>query len=341
MKVRQAVVMVGGMGTRLRPLTENKPKPMLSVADKPCIWYLMRSLARAGIEEVILACGYKPGMMEALGDGSDLGIRIIYSYEDEPLGTAGAMKNVESRLDDVFVAANGDVFADIDVRKEIEAHFEHDDAVITIALTAVENPCEFGIARVDDEGRILEFKEKPKPEEVFSNLINAGVYIVDKSVLEKVPAGKFFDFSKDLVRILMEEDRRIQSYRLSGVWMDVGRPHDLLEANLEVAEREYRLKRFDSAVECCSKEQFYLGPGASIENSSTDKAVILKGSKVRDSNLNRVLILNDCTVEGAKIVNSILGDGCTVKKGAVITNAVLADNTVVEEGQRIDGDRIV
>ena len=120
MKVRQAVVMVGGMGTRLRPLTENRPKPMLPVADRPCIWYLMRSLARAGIEEVILACGYKPGMMEALGDGSDLGIKIFYSYEDEPLGTAGAIKNVEGRLDDVFVAANGDVFADIDVREEID-----------------------------------------------------------------------------------------------------------------------------------------------------------------------------------------------------------------------------
>jgi len=340
MKVRQAVVMVGGMGTRLRPLTENKPKPMLSVADKPCIWYLMRSLARAGIEEVILACGYKPGMMESLGDGSDLGIRVVYSYEDEPLGTAGAIKNVESRLDEVFVAANGDVFADIDVKKEVETHFAN-DATVTIALTPVENPCEFGIARVDDTGRILEFKEKPKPEEVFSNLINAGVYVVNRSVLEKVPAGKFYDFSKDLVKVLMEEGKRIQSYSLTGTWMDVGRPHDLLEANLAVAEREYRLKRFDSAVECCSRDQFYLGPGASIENSSTVKTVISKGSAVRDSNLNRVLILENCKVDGARIENSILGDGCVVRKGAEITNAVLADNTVVEEGQRIEGDRIV
>ena len=340
MKVRQAIVMVGGMGTRLRPLTENKPKPMLSVADKPCIWYLMRSLARAGIEEVILACGYKPGMMESLGDGSDLGIRIVYSYEDEPLGTAGAIKNVESKLDDVFVAANGDIFADIDVREEIEEHLST-DATVTIALTPVENPCEFGIARVDDEGRILEFKEKPKPEEVFSNLINAGIYVVNKSVLDRVPAGKAYDFSKELVGVLMQEGKRIQSYRLNGTWMDVGRPHDLLEANLTVAEREYRLQRFDSAVECCTRDQFYLGPGASIANSSTTKTVISKGSKVVDSNLSRVLVLNDCDIRGAKIVNSILGDGCVVKKGAEISNAVLADGTVVEEGQRIEGDRKV
>ncbi len=340
MKVRQAIVMVGGMGTRLRPLTENKPKPMLSVADKPCIWYLMRSLARAGIEEVILACGYKPGMMESLGDGSDLGIRIVYSYEDEPLGTAGAIKNVESRLDDVFVAANGDIFADIDVREEIEEHLSK-DATVTIALTPVENPCEFGIARIDDDGRILEFKEKPKPEEVFSNLINAGIYVVNKSVLDRVPAGKAYDFSKDLVNVLMDEGKRIQSYILNGTWMDVGRPHDLLEANLTVAEREYRLQRFDSAVECCTKDQFYLGPGASIGNSTTVKTVISKGSKVLDSNLNRVLILNDCDIRGARIVNSILGDRCVVNKGAEISNAVLADGTVVKEGERIEGDRKV
>jgi len=340
MKVRQAVVMVGGMGTRLRPLTENKPKPMLSVADKPCIWYLMRSLARSGIEEVILACGYKPGMMEALGDGSDLGIKIIYSYEDEPLGTAGAIKNVEGRLDDTFVAANGDVFADIDVSKEIDIHFSK-GATVTLALTPVENPCEFGIARLDDDGRILEFKEKPKPEEVFSNLINAGVYIVEKSVLSKVPKGEFYDFSKDLIPVLMSEGRRIQSYTLNGTWMDVGRPHDLLEANLAVAEREYGLKCWDTAVECCVKGGFYVGPEASIENSTAVKTIVSKGSKVKDSNLDRVLLLDGCKVDGAKIKDSILGDGCIVRKGAEICNAVLANGTVVNEGEKIQGDRIV
>ena len=122
--VRQAVLMVGGKGTRLLPLTENKPKPMLSVCDRPCIWYLIRSMARAGIEEVILGCGYKPGMMEALGDGRDLGVNIVYSYENEPRGTAGAMKIVQDRMDGTFVAANGDVFADLDVAGEIARHIE-------------------------------------------------------------------------------------------------------------------------------------------------------------------------------------------------------------------------
>jgi len=338
MKVRQAVVMVGGMGTRLRPLTENKPKPMLSVADKPCIWYLLCSLARAGVEEVILACGYKPGMMESLGDGSDIGIKIIYEYEDEPLGTAGAIKNVESKLDDVFIAANGDIFADIDVAKEVDEHISS-GASITIALTPVENPCEFGIARVDDTGRILEFKEKPKPEEVFSNLINAGIYVVNKSVLDRVPAGEFSDFSKNLVKDLMDSGCRIQSYRLEGVWMDVGRPHDLLEANLVTADTKNSSR--DQVSDSVIDGSFYLGEGAVMSGTEAKDTVISKNSELVDSRTDRVLILEGCRIEGAVIENSILGSGCVVEKGAVIRNSVLADGTVVGKDQKIDGDRIV
>lgn len=187
--VKQAVIMVGGKGTRLLPLTKNKPKPILSVDDKPCLWYLMRSFASAGIEEIILACGYRSQqLVDAIGDGSDLGIRVRYSFEDEPLGTAGAMKMVEDSLDEVFVAANGDVFADIDVIGQIEAHTSS-GAAITISLIPVENPCEFGTALVEEDGRISRFIDKPRPEEVLSNLINAGVYVVNRDVLRYVPAG--------------------------------------------------------------------------------------------------------------------------------------------------------
>jgi len=339
MKVRQAVVMVGGKGTRLLPLTENHPKPILSVADKPCIWYLLRSLARAGIEEVILACGYKPGHMEVLGDGSDLGIKIIYSYEDEPMGTGGAMKLVEDRLDEVFVASNGDVFADIDVDKEIETHLRT-GADITIALTPVENPTEFGIARIDDTGRITEFKEKPKPEEVFSNLINAGVYVINRDVLKYVPEGQFFDFSKDLVPLITNNGGHIQGYMLNGLWMDVGRPHDLIGANLVVTEREYGGKSFP-AEDACIRGDFYMGKGSKVANSEVKTSVILMESTVVDSYLDRVLVMKGSTVRGAHIENSIIGEGCTVKEGCRISNAVIADNTVLEAGTVLDGGRNV
>lgn len=339
MKVRQAVVMVGGKGTRLMPLTETKPKPILSVVDKPCIWYLIRSLARAGIEEVILACGYKPGMMEELGDGSDLGITIRYAYEDEPMGTAGAMKLLEDQLDDTFVASNGDVFADIDVAEEIAVH-QDTGADITIALTPVDNPCEFGIARVDASGRISEFREKPKPEEVFSNLINAGVYVLQKEVLSHVPSGQFFDFSKDLVPIILSEGGHVQGYSLSGIWMDVGRPYDLLGANLAMAKREHG-SRDNRLEDACIRGDFYMGPGSKVANSELISSVVLADSKVENSRLERALVMRGCTVDGARIINSILGDGCVVKHGAEVLNAVLADNTVVESGQRIDEGRRV
>ena len=187
--VKQAVIMVGGKGTRLLPLTKNKPKPILSVNDRPCLWYLIRSFAQAGIKQIFLACGYRSKELESsIGDGSDFGVEITYSFEDEPLGTAGAIKLLEDELDDVFIAANGDVFADIDVIDQVNSHINTKSS-ITIALTKVDNPCEYGTALVGDDGRIMRFMDKPKPEEVLSDLINAGVYVVDKAVLSFIPLG--------------------------------------------------------------------------------------------------------------------------------------------------------
>ncbi len=339
-KVRQAVLMVGGKGTRLLPLTENKPKPMLSVADRPCIWYLIRSMARAGIEEVILGCGYKPGMMEALGDGSDLGVRIVYSYEDEPRGTAGAMKIVQNRLDDTFVAANGDVFADLDVAGEIERHIET-GAAVTDLLTPVDNPCEYGIAHVDDQLRISEFKDKPRPEEVFSNLINAGVYVVQRDVLDLVPENEFSDFSMHIIPKVIEAGRRVQGFELSGLWMDVGRPHDLLRANLTVAATEFRDGFPGEVVDTEFSGTVYVGHDAVVTGSRMDDTVVLRGSRVSDSALRHTLVMDRCTVDGADIADSILGDGCVIGKGARIRNAVLADGTIVPPGAVVEGDRTV
>lgn len=340
MSVRQAVVMVGGKGTRLLPLTETRPKIILPVADRPCLWYLLRSLAMGGIKEVILACGYKSELMRrTIGDGSDLGLSIEYSYEDEPLGTGGAMKLVEDRLDDTFVAANGDVFASIDVSGEIEIH-QRTGAAVSIALTPVENPCEFGIARVDDEMRITEFKEKPKPEEVFSNLINAGVYVLQKDVLADVPKNTFYDFSKDLVPRLMSEGRRIQGYQVDGIWMDVGRPRDLLRANLAIADAEYADRDW-KAPGCALDGSIYMGPGASAHGSRLTDAVILSRASVRSSNLNRVLVMDGCEINGADLTNVILGEGCRVGKGAKVSNSVLADGTVVKPGEVLDQGRSV
>ncbi len=340
MRVRQAVIMVGGQGTRLRPLTESCPKPILPVAGRPCIWYLMRSMARAGIEEIILACGYRPEMMEgALGDGSDLGIKISYSYESEPMGTGGALKLVEDRLDPVFLASNGDVFADIDLRAEIDRHLDS-GAEVTVALASVPNPWEFGVARVADDGSILEFREGMKEGETFSDQINAGVYVADKNVLERIPAGRFCDFSKEIFPEIISSGGKLMGYPLDGIWMDVGRPSDYVKANLCMASREPG----DSSSRISggsSEGPVFVGEGAFAKDSDIDSAVLMGGAEVVGSRLRRAVVLSGSRIEGADVEDSIIGRGCRVCAGAVVRNSVLADGDVVGPGEKRDDGRKV
>lgn len=341
-KIRQAVIMVGGKGTRLRPLTETRPKPVLPVLDKPCLMYLIESMVNAGIDDVILACGYKSEKLVAeIGNGKELGISISYSYEDEPLGTAGAIKLIEDRLDDTFIAANGDVFADIDVAKEIDIH-RRTEATVTLALTPVDNPCEFGIARIEDDGRISEFREKPRPEEVFSNLINAGVYVVEKRVMSEVPDGKAFDFSKELIPLLMGRGERIQSYRLEGSWRDVGRPSDLFGANRDMALKRYGNHEWSGERFLGSeiKRPFYAGEGVIMKESQADSSVILKESKILHSNLKDTLVMWNCNIDSSEISGSILGEGCMIGEGSVIIDSVLGDRTSVKPNSKIIGNVI-
>ncbi len=329
--------MVGGKGTRLYPLTETMPKPALPVLDQPCLKYLIRSFSEAGIKEIFLACGYKSDLLrKEIGDGSDLGVDLIYSDEDTPLGTGGAMKQLEDRLDPVFVAANGDTLVDIDVRKVIDTHFAH-DAKITIALTQVDNPCEYGIARLEKDSRISEFKDKPRPEEVFSDRINAGVYVVDRSVLQYVPEHSFFDFSKDLVPLITEMGWRVQGHLLEGgVWMDVGRPSDLIRANLVMADRRFSFVGISIGGREEVRGPFYLGNDCKVSDSKLNSCVILDNCKITGCDISKCLIMRGCNASNASIINSILGCGCVVEDGAVVRDCVLKDGTIVSRGTVLD-----
>ena len=341
-KVRQAVVMVGGMGTRLLPLTKYRPKPILPVLDKPCLRYLIESLAASGVEEVILACGYRSSqLVEAIGDGSDLGIKINYSYEEEPMGTGGAMKMVEDRLDEVFIAANGDVFADVSLEEQVNTHISC-GAEVTLALTPVNNPGEFGIARLSEDDVITEFKEKPKPEETFSNLVNAGIYVANRSILSYVPPNSYFDFSKDLLPILMKEQKRIQGYKLRGSWRDVGRPSDLLGANLHMASKLYdQMSWGGSQVESTViRKPFYLGKGASVTGSDVTAVAVMENAVVTGSRITNSVIMRDCRISSAKIENSIIGVGCRICQGAEIISSVVGDGATVEANRKIAEEKV-
>lgn len=341
MTVKQAVVMVGGRGTRLAPLTDTRPKLVLPVVDRPCLWYLLRGLAQSGVKEVILACGYKADRIkEFMGDGSDSGldIHIDYSVETEPLGSGGAIKLVEDRLDDTFVAANGDVFMTSTVSDQIAFHKDV-GADVTVSTTRVDDPCQYGTIIISDDGRVESFMEKPKPEEVKSNLINSGVYVINKDVVGLIPEG-FYDFSKDLLPKLLDLGRKVYTHPIDGLFIDAGRPSDLLRANLEIADEEYYGRDW-KAPGCAIDGTFYLGRGASVNGCRVTDVVISEGCNVVGSDLDRVLLMSGCNVHGAKLRNVILGEGCTVGKGAKISNAVLADGTVVKPGQEIDEGREV
>ncbi len=352
--VREAVVLAGGEGTRLRPLTNNRPKPLLPVLGRPCIEYSLRALSSAGIEVIDLACAYKGNeVVNQLGDGKALGLNIEYAFEETPMGTAGAVKLLERKLPETFVVVMGDTLMDIDFQKVIRFHQEH-RAMVTIALTEVSNPSEYGIVGLDQGSRIVRFKEKPVPAEVFSNLINAGVYVIQKEAFRYVPEATKFDFSKNLFPKLMEMGHPLCGVRLQGMWKDIGRPRDLLDANLQMAERRGVVKRFEGVASegkiCASSfsgkgasligpvylgERVTLGGGAVVASSA-----IGSGSNIEaDVRITDSLMLDSCHVmKGSRIAGSIVGQGCSVGIGVSLSDCVLGDGVCLDGPIEIDGE---
>ena len=192
----KAVVLAGGEGTRLKPLTYKRPKPLMPVAGRPCIDYVLRSLAASGFHEIIVTTAYlSDALIKSIGDGLDYNASILYSFEENPAGTAGAVRRVANFIDETFVVAMGDILCDVDFKALFEFH-KRTGGVVTIALTDVDDPTQYGIVGLDAKGRIQKFKEKPRKEEAFSSLVNAGIYVLEPEVLEFIPPDQKFDFAR-------------------------------------------------------------------------------------------------------------------------------------------------
>ncbi|MZP31426.1 NTP transferase domain-containing protein [Heliobacterium undosum] len=217
----KAVIMAGGLGTRLRPLTDNMPKPMVPIHGRPAMEYAVMLLKRHGITDIAVTLCYHPKMiMNYFGDGSRFGVHFEYFIEKEPLGTAGSVKQAQEFLDETFLAISGDGITDIHLGKIINFH-QKKQAKVTMALTWVEDPTQFGIVITDEDGRIRRFIEKPKPEQVFTNTINAGIYVIEPDVFTYIPDG-FYDFSKQLFPSLMSENLPFYGVQAKGYWKDIG-----------------------------------------------------------------------------------------------------------------------
>jgi len=218
----KAIVMAGGQGTRLRPLTSNQPKPMVPVVNKPTIQHILELLQRNGINEVIMTLAFLPRLIRNhFGDGSSLGMHIDYTVEETPAGTAGSIRLAKDLLDDTFLVISGDALTDFDLTSVIEFHRRR-EAMITIALKSVEHPLEFGVVIVDEEGRIQRFLEKPGWGQVFSDTVNTGIYVIEPEVLDHIPEGQPYDFSHNLFPKLFDMRKPLYGVVCDGYWQDIG-----------------------------------------------------------------------------------------------------------------------
>lgn len=292
-----AIVLAGGYGTRLRPLTDFCPKPMLKIANRPVLDYVVAQLAHYGLNDIVFTLGYMPGRVRDFAS-SYRGVRTRFSVETIPLGTAGGVKSAESMLDDVFVVASGDCLSDIDLAAMTEAHLAS-GAEVTLAAVEVSDPTRYGVVTADEGGRVRGFIEKPDSDR-FGRLVNAGVYVVNKSVLRYIPRGAKFDFSRDLFPGLADSGT-LYAYRHGGYWCDVGDKASFFAANFFMAENG--------------------GFFPPVRNVSA-----IFGSERRDGSL-----VSRGAVTVGRVSRSIIGDGARIASCGGVDNCVVLDGATVKE----------
>jgi NDP-sugar pyrophosphorylase family protein len=341
----QALILAGGKGTRLRPLTMHTPKPIVPIANRPFLLYQLELLKRADVRDVILSLSYQPQKIEdKIGDGTDYNVRVSYAVEASPLGTAGAYRNAASLISETTVVFNGDVLTDIDMNEVIRSHRER-QAAATIVLAPVPNPTAYGLVETDKDGRVRRFLEKPKPEEVTCDTINAGIYILEPRVLDYVPEGEPFMFEYGVFPKLLEHNEPFYSYIWRGYWRDIGTASSYLQANLDVIAGRVQLlpiqpyergEKFDATAE--------IEPPAVVDLSCTLKA----GAKIANSVISRNCYIEDraqienCVIRagtrvgaGSSIRDAVIGKGCHIGRSVEIKGAVLGDKSVVTDYSQI------
>jgi mannose-1-phosphate guanylyltransferase / phosphomannomutase len=354
----RAVVMAGGEGTRLRPLTSNQPKPMVSLCGKPCMEHIVELLKRHGIDETVVTLMFLPKVIrDYFGDGSTLGVRMQYSVEQSPAGTAGSVKLAEEELrDDTFIVISGDALTDFDLQ-DIVAFHKKRGAMVTIALKRVENPLEFGVVVVNDEGRIERFLEKPTWGQVFSDTVNTGIYILEPEVFDHIPADTQFDFSQELFPKLFEMGAPLYGFVAEGYWQDIGSLPQYLAANRDLLDGKVQAQV--PGIEL--HDRIFLGDGVNLDSLENmqgpafignyvkiDRTASIGAYSVLGSNVvvkqhaeirNSVIGANTYVGASAKVLGAIIGRNCDLKAGSTFSEGVaVGDESVVGEQAYIAPD---
>jgi mannose-1-phosphate guanylyltransferase/phosphomannomutase len=317
----KAVIMAGGFGTRIQPLTINLPKPMIPLINRPIMLHIVELLKKHGIDELVLLLYHQPETIKNFfGDGSEYGVHISYVTPLEDFGTAGAVKAAAKFLDERFMVISGDLLTDFDLSAVMAFH-QQKQARATITLTSVSDPLQFGVVITDKRGRISKFLEKPGWGEVFSDTINTGIYILEPEVLAMIPEGENRDWSKDVFPAMLAADEALFGCVMTGYWADIGNTDAYLEACSDIAAG--RVSVGIREVQTDPNRRFFLGAEATVN----------------PDNLNGLVVVgeNSRVHTGAKLKNSILGRNCIVEEGATLEDAVLWDNVYVKKGARING----
>jgi mannose-1-phosphate guanylyltransferase len=340
----QALILVGGEGTRLRPLTSTVPKPVVPLVDRPFIAFMLDWLRRHGVDEVVLSCGHgrlADGVRGVLGDGSSSGVRVRYVVEPQPLGTGGALKFAEDLLEDRFLMLNGDVLTDIDLTAQLAQH-ERTGARGTLALTPVEDPSNYGLVRTSQDFAVTGFVEKPAADQIDTNRISAGAYVLERSVLELLEPGRPASIERDVFPRLVGAG--LYGYLADGYWLDIGTPERYLTGTFDILDgtvaTSFALDGADAGdgrvvAPALVGPNCRIGAGARVggrvvlregvsvgEGTTIERAVVLEGARIgAHCSLHGcivgpgVTIADGCVVDGL----SVLGEGVSVGAGNVVS----------------------
>ena len=336
----QALVLVGGEGTRLRPLTRTVPKPIIPLVDRPFLRYMLDWLGRHGVEEVILSIGFLArGVREGLGEEIPGGPRIRYVEEPDRRGTAGAIKFAEELLEDRFLALNGDVLTDLDLGALVRRH-EEAGAVATLALYPVDDPTAYGLVRRAEDGEILEFLEKPEPDQIDTDEISAGAYVLERSVLDLIPSDREVSIEREVFPRLVGEG--LYAERLEGYWMDIGTPERYLQASWDILEGRVETE----VAGLVDAKGTFVADGAEIaDRAAIERSVFVHdGARVGEGATvgGRAVVGPECELGGAaRVEGSVLMSGCELAPEAVVSDSVLAADVRVGEGAAVGAGSVI
>ncbi|MGH7643616.1 MAG: sugar phosphate nucleotidyltransferase [Candidatus Dormibacteria bacterium] len=341
----KAVVMAGGEGSRLRPLTSRRPKPLVPVVGRPCMEHVLRLLRRHGITEVIITLQYLgASIRNYFGDGAELGMQLEYVVEDRPLGTAGSVKNAASLLDETFIVISGDALTDIDLTQAVSFHRDHASQA-TLVLSRVANPLEYGVVITAADGHVERFLEKPSWGEVFSDQVNTGIYVIDPSVLEYCPAAEPADWSQDVFPEMLRRRDSLWATVGRGYWCDIGSVQSYLQANWDALEGRVVC---EIAGQKTGPSQ-WTNEGASVADTARIEGPAFIGRDAvigHEAFLNGPVVLDRYAVvdAGAKVSNSVLwpqvyiGERSRLRQAVVCSSATLKPDVLLQDSSVIGDD---